>query len=140
MGFAGMSEFLQTIPIEKRLIQKERASGFYSLSSYYLSKVLTCLPFSIAGPMLFCCIIYPASGLRMGAEHFFVFLAVITTEVIAAGSLGIFLGTLAADPEIANAMAPAFNILFTVSNIHIIYTTEIHHHHITSQIPISHYA
>jgi len=38
-AFGGMAETLQTFPIEKRIVQKERASGFYALSAYYVSKV-----------------------------------------------------------------------------------------------------
>jgi ATP-binding cassette subfamily G (WHITE) protein 2 len=116
MGFMGMSETLQTFPIEKRTVQKERASGFYSLSAYYAAKVVTNVPFAVAGPMLFCCIVYPAADMRAGFEHFLVWLAVIVAQVVAAGSLGMFLSSIASDPEIANAMAPAFNIIFTVFN------------------------
>jgi len=116
MGFMGMSETLQTFPIEKRTVQKERASGFYSLSAYYMANVVTNVPFALAGPMLFCCIVYPAADMRAGFEHFLVFLAVIVAEVVAAGSLGMFLSSIASDPDIANAMAPAFNIIFTVFN------------------------
>jgi len=116
MGFMGMSEMLQTFPIEKRTVQKERASGFYSLSAYYMAKVVTNVPFALAGPMLFCCIVYPAADMRAGFEHFLIFLAVIVAEVVAASSLGMFLSSIASDPEIANAMAPAFNIIFTVFN------------------------
>lgn len=116
VGFVGMTETLQTFPIEKRTVQKERSSGFYSLSAYYTAKVVTNVPFALAGPMLFCCILYPTAAMRAGFEHFFVFLAVIVAEVVAAGSLGMFLSSIASDPEIANAMAPAFNIIFTVFN------------------------
>jgi ATP-binding cassette subfamily G (WHITE) protein 2 len=116
IGFIGMSETLQTFPVEKRTVQKERASGFYSLSAYYTAKVMTNIPFALAGPILFCCIVYPAADMRPGLEHFLVFVAVIIAEVVAAGSLGMFLSSIASNPEIANAMAPVFNVVFSVFN------------------------
>lgn len=95
IGFGGMNETLQTFPIEKRTVQKERASGFYSLSAYYCSKVLTATPFALVGPFLFCCILYPAAGLRAGAEYFFTFVAVVLAETLCAGALGMLISSIA---------------------------------------------
>lgn len=95
LGFSGMNELLQTFPIEKRTVQKERASGFYSLSAYYSSKVLTATPFALIGPFLFCCILYPAAGLRAGADHFFTFVAVALAETLCAGALGLLISSIA---------------------------------------------
>lgn len=95
IGFGGMNETLMTFPIEKRTVQKERASGYYSLSAYYLSKVLTAAPFGLPGPFLFCCILYPAAALRAGADHFFTFVAVVLMETLCANALGMFISTMA---------------------------------------------
>jgi len=95
IGFGGMNETLQTFPIEKRTVQKERASGFYSLSAYYISKVLTATPFALLGPFIFCCILYPAAGMRAGVAHFFIFVGIVLTETLCAGALGMFISSLA---------------------------------------------
>jgi hypothetical protein len=104
MGFSGMNELLQTFPIEKRTVQKERASGFYSLSAYYCSKVLTATPFALIGPVLFCCILYPAAGLRAGADHFFTFVAVALMETLCAGALGMFISSIAGCVAVLDCM------------------------------------
>ncbi len=79
-------------------------------------QVMTILPFTAAGPILMCCIVYPAAGMREGVGHFFIFMGTVLATMTAAGGLGMLLSTIASDPELANAMAPAFNIIFTVFN------------------------
>lgn len=104
LGFGGMNETIQTFPIEKRTVQKERASGFYSLSAYYCSKVLTATPFALIGPFLFCCILYPAAGLRAGADHFFTFVAVALMETLCAVALGMFISSIAGCVAVLDCM------------------------------------
>lgn len=38
---------------------------------------------------------YPAAGLRAGAEHFFVFTAVVLAETLCAGAMGLFISSMA---------------------------------------------
>lgn len=95
IGFGGMNETLQTFPVEKKTVQKERASGYYSLSAYYAAKVVTSTPFALLGPFLFCCILYPAAGLRAGVDYFFTFVAVVLAETLCAGALGMLISSLA---------------------------------------------
>jgi len=46
------------------------------------------LPFNVLGPITLGSVVYFLAGLRPGAEHFFIFVFIITLESLAAVALG----------------------------------------------------
>jgi len=93
--FSGMMQFLP----ERTIILKERASGSYRLSAYYLSKILSEAPVRLIMPFVFLCISYPMAALNSAPSAFF---AIVGTQLLAAlagESCGLFIGTLTMDFE-----------------------------------------
>lgn len=97
---------------EKRIIQKEIDSNAYNLLPYYITKIITEIPFTIFPPLLFGIINYWVVGLYPNVWRFLIFLLQITIESITAMSMGIFISSISSSIEIATTIAPILNILF----------------------------
>ena len=62
--------FFFAVPAEKMVIYKERASGWYRLSAYYLAKMTSELPLILLQPLLFLTVVYWVVGLNGAASYF----------------------------------------------------------------------
>jgi len=65
-----------TFPLEKAVTTRERNSGSYRLSAYYLAKMFSSLPFLLLFPTLVVLIAYFMVGLKLEVGAFFIFLGV----------------------------------------------------------------
>lgn len=99
--FQGMMQFLP----ERTIILKERASGSYRLSAYYISKSVSELPVRLALPLMFLIISFPMSSLSSSVEVFFKVVGVQLLAALAGESIGIFVGTTTLDFEKAMVTA-----------------------------------
>lgn len=97
---------------EKQIIQKEIDSNAYNLLPYYITKIITEIPFTIVPPLLFGIINYWVVGLYPDGWRFLIFLLQIIVESITAMSMGIFISSISSSIEIATTIAPILNILF----------------------------
>ena len=59
-----------TVPAEKVVVNKERLSGSYHLSAYYLAKTLSELPLLLTLPSIYITITYWAAGMNGWAGFF----------------------------------------------------------------------
>ena len=111
----GMSALFQAVlmfPLEKVVFYREVASETYSTPAYFLSKTFSELPFQVTFPLLFSSIVYPVAGLRAGGEYFVKFWGTLVMCALTSESLGIMLGSVAPDPQLAVAITPAAIIPF----------------------------
>mmetsp|Transcript_4848 Transcript_4848/g.7924 ORF Transcript_4848/g.7924 Transcript_4848/m.7924 type:complete len:723 (+) Transcript_4848:75-2243(+) len=109
--FGGMMQFLP----ERDIILKERASGSYRLSAYFLSKILSELPIRLFMPFIFLCISYPMAAMNPDPGAFF---AIVGTQLLAAlagESAGLFIGTLTMDFEKALTIATLGSLILMLT-------------------------
>ena len=66
---------------ERVVLNKERLGGYYRLSAYYLSKIITDLLLSLVLPFIFFTIIYWMSGIN---PSFSVYIQMLTMNFLAA--------------------------------------------------------
>eukprot|EP00188_Purpureofilum_apyrenoidigerum_P002320 Plantae.Rhodophyta-Purpureofilum_apyrenoidigerum.ctg24313.p1 GENE.Plantae.Rhodophyta-Purpureofilum_apyrenoidigerum.ctg24313~~Plantae.Rhodophyta-Purpureofilum_apyrenoidigerum.ctg24313.p1 ORF type:complete len:660 (-),score=140.77 Plantae.Rhodophyta-Purpureofilum_apyrenoidigerum.ctg24313:124-2103(-) len=98
-------------PIERSVVLRERSSGTYRVSTYFIGKTLTELPRLLLVSLMFCVITYFLVGLREDAEGFFVFYFTVLLISMCAESLTIAIATLAKDAQVASSIVPVFMIL-----------------------------
>ncbi|ROV93387.1 hypothetical protein VMCG_08424 [Cytospora schulzeri] len=114
-GFSTLTS-LNVFSSERLLFTRERANGYYSPITYFASKVLfDIIPLRIIPPILMGIIIYPMTGLKADAAHFFVFLLVLVLFNLAAASICLFIGIVCKDNSVANligSLVMLFSLLF----------------------------
>ena len=101
-----------SFPFERAVIEKERASGSYRLSSYFVAKSLAEAPLKLILPTMFLIIAYWMANIN---SNFGIFLAILAFElmsILVAESLGLFLG--AALKNLQHAITAATVILLSL--------------------------
>ena len=86
---------------ERGIITKERSSGAYRMSAYYIAKSVSELPLRIIMPALFYTIVYWAAGLG-GVTEFFMTLPLALLNALNSQGLGMLLGSFFMDGRAAN--------------------------------------
>lgn len=71
------------MPAEHVVISKERRSGSYHLSAYYMAKTISELPLLVTLPTLFIIITYWIAGFNSAASFFGVWLVLLVNSVVA---------------------------------------------------------
>lgn len=79
---------VSSVPAEHLVISKERRSGSYHLSAYYLAKLLSELSLVILMPAVFITITYWAVGINGWTSFFGILLIILVSSVVAQVSQG----------------------------------------------------
>ena len=93
--------------VEKNIFYKEYSSGWYSLLSFYTSKILAELPVSILTSFLLTTIVYFLVGLKKNFVNYIIFIIIIFFCTLCGNAFGILIGTLFSKIELALSASPA---------------------------------
>ncbi|CAL1352817.1 unnamed protein product [Linum trigynum] len=115
-GFYPLFEAIFTFPQERRMLMKERSSGMYKLSSYFMSRIVGDLPMSLVLPTVFVIITYFMVGFKPTPAHFFHTLAVLLYSVLVASGLGLAIGALVMDQKNATIMGSIIMLAFLLAS------------------------
>eukprot|EP01083_Nonionella_stella_P007132 20604_1 len=90
--FSVMYRGVVHFPLEKEVIKKERQSGAYRLSAYYLSKIVAEFPVDICFPILAMTIFYWLVGMADDVATYLWFLATTCLALLASNAFGVMCG------------------------------------------------
>ncbi|CAK9136960.1 unnamed protein product [Ilex paraguariensis] len=114
-GFYPLYNAVFTFPQERRMLIKERSSGMYRLSSYFLARTFGDLPLELALPTAFTFIIYWMGGLKPNAVTFLLSLLVVLYSVLVSQSLGLAIGAILMDVKQATTLASVTTLAFLIA-------------------------
>lgn len=114
-GFFPLFQAIFTFPEERMMLEKERSSGMYRLSSYFISRIIGDLPMELVLPTVFVIITYFMTGLKLTVGHFFHTLFVLLYSVLVAQGLGLAIGALIMDQKAATTFASVIMMAFLLA-------------------------
>ncbi|XVE57294.1 hypothetical protein DITRI_Ditri04bG0080000 [Diplodiscus trichospermus] len=114
-GFYPLYNAVFTFPQERTMLIKERSSGMYRLSSYFLARTFSDLPLELALPTAFVFIIYWMGGLKPDPATFILSLLVVLYNVLVSQSLGLAIGAILMDIKQATTLASVTTLVFLIA-------------------------
>ncbi|KAK4942242.1 FAD-dependent urate hydroxylase [Elasticomyces elasticus] len=114
-GFSTLTS-LNVFSSERLIFVRERANGYYSPITYFLSKVIfDIVPLRLIPPIIMGIIIYPMSGLLPKWGTFFTFILILVLFNLAAAAICLTIGIIFKDAAVANligSLVMLFSLLF----------------------------
>ncbi|XP_022136382.1 ABC transporter G family member 14 [Momordica charantia] len=114
-GFYPLYNAVFTFPQERTMLIKERSSGMYRLSSYFLARTVGDLPLELALPTAFVFIIYFMGGLDPHPATFLLSLLIVLYSVLVSQSLGLAFGAILMDVKQATTLASVTTLVFLIA-------------------------
>ncbi|WVZ53916.1 hypothetical protein U9M48_004802 [Paspalum notatum var. saurae] len=102
-------------PQERPMLARERASGMYALSSYFMARMAGDLPMELALPTAFTVIVYLMAGLNPAPAAFALTLAVILGYVLVAEGLGLAVGAVMMDAKRASTLVTVIMLAYLLT-------------------------
>ncbi|KAF8409319.1 hypothetical protein HHK36_005393 [Tetracentron sinense] len=115
-GFFPLFQAIFTFPQERMMLMKERSSGMYKLSSYFMARIVGDLPMELVLPTIFVTITYWMGGLKPTAENFFHTLSVLLFSVLASQGLGLALGAMVMNLKSATTLGSVLMLSFLLAS------------------------
>ncbi|XWS11077.1 hypothetical protein CRYUN_Cryun38cG0052800 [Craigia yunnanensis] len=114
-GFFPLFQAIFTFPQERMMLEKERSSGMYRLSSYFMSRTIADLPMELILPTAFITITYWMAGLKPTAGNFLHTLFALLFCVLVSQGLGLALGALVMDQKSATILGTVMMLAFLLA-------------------------
>lgn len=101
--FDAMFQALLAFPAEREVILKERASGSYHLSAYFMAKTTSEMPTRLVLPLIYMVISFWMAGISKRVDIFIFSTLISLLSVVAGESIGLLVGASIYDMERAMA-------------------------------------
>ncbi|CAO2830066.1 unnamed protein product [Amaranthus hypochondriacus] len=114
-GFFPLFNAIFAFPQERQMLIRERASGMYNLSAYYMARIVGDLPMELVLPTIFISITYYMSGLKPSPITFILTLTIILYNVLVSQGLGLALGAILMDVKQATTLASVIMLVLLLA-------------------------
>ncbi|KAL1569871.1 ABC transporter G member 21 [Salvia divinorum] len=115
-GFFPLFNAIFVFPLERPIIMRERSSGMYRLSSYYIARMVGDLPMELVLPTIFVTVTYWMGGLKPSLVTFALSLAIVLLNVLVAQGLGLALGAILMDVKQATTLSSVLMLVFLLAS------------------------
>ncbi|XP_022142773.1 ABC transporter G family member 9-like [Momordica charantia] len=115
-GFNPLLTAISIFPKERKILEKERSSGMYRLSSYFISRTTNDLPMELFLPTIFILIVYWMAGLKPSAANFFATLFTLLLSVFVTQGLGFAIGAVVLDQTSATTLGSVLMLSFLLAS------------------------
>ncbi|KAF3445375.1 hypothetical protein FNV43_RR10551 [Rhamnella rubrinervis] len=102
-------------PQERAIFKKEQSSGMYTLSSYFMARIVGDLPMELILPSLFVLVAYWMTGLKPEFGAFLLTLLVLLGYVLVSQGLGLALGAAIMDAKQASTLVTVTMLAFVLT-------------------------
>ncbi|XP_058106775.1 ABC transporter G family member 9-like [Magnolia sinica] len=114
-GFFPVFQAIFTFPQERAMLMKERSSGMYKLSSYFMATMAGDMPMELVLPTVFVTITYWMGGLRPTASNYFKTLFVLLFSVLSSQGLGLAIGAIVMKLKAATTLGSVIMLSFVLA-------------------------
>jgi len=114
-GFFPLFNAIFAFPLERPMLRKERSSGMYQLSSYYVARMVGDLPMELVLPTIFVTISYWMGGLKPSLVTFVLTLLIMLFNVLVSQGIGLALGAILMDVKQATTLASVTMLVFLLA-------------------------
>uniref|UniRef100_A0A914P039 ABC transporter domain-containing protein n=1 Tax=Panagrolaimus davidi TaxID=227884 RepID=A0A914P039_9BILA len=105
-GVFGALMVINAFPAERALTLRERASGTYLASAYFVSKIIVDTLVQVPVPIIFTCVVYFLIGLQATAGKFFLFMFFMILCSVSATSLALMISALCRTTDLSVTVLP----------------------------------
>lgn len=102
-------------PQDRAVFMKERASGMYTLSSYFMARIVGDAPMELILPTLFLSIAYWMCGLKPEVGAFLLTLLILLAYVLVSQGLGFAIGAIIMDAKHASTVVTVTMLAFVLT-------------------------
>ncbi|XAR62667.1 Taurine-transporting ATPase [Bertholletia excelsa] len=102
-------------PQDRAIFTKERTSGLYTLSSYFMARIVGDLPMELILPTIFITIAYWMAGLKAELGAFLLTLSILLGYVLVSQGLGLALGAVIMDAKQATTVVTVTMLAFVLT-------------------------
>ncbi|KFK39853.1 hypothetical protein AALP_AA3G297000 [Arabis alpina] len=114
-GFFPLFNAIFTFPQERPMLIKERSSGIYRLSSYYIARTVGDLPMELILPTIFVTITYWMGGLKPSLATFLMTLMIVLYNVLVAQGVGLAIGAILMEAKKAATLSSVLMLVFLLA-------------------------
>lgn len=97
------------------MLEKERSSGMYRLSSYFISRIIVDLPVELILPTIYLIIIYFMTGLKLNVINFLYTLFSLLLDVLVSQGLGLAIGAIIMETKSAITLGSIILLSFVLA-------------------------
>lgn len=112
--FGTTGPILNIFPHEKKIIERERKTGFYDGVTAYLSKYISTIIFDLIYTFLYVAAVYWMVGLNPNVGRFFLFIMIILSAILFSVALGLTIGTFSPTEKFSQVLGTTVLLFFII--------------------------